>query len=204
MVTLRHAERLNADGTLYTANLRSATATDHYTLKGGGTEIYEPRFTLHGFQFVEVTGFPGTPNLSSIEGHVVTDDLESAGDFSCSNPLLNHIYRNIVWGAPSSYRSMVTDCCQRDERQGWLGDRNEESRGESYVFRSNRLFSKWVGDMADSQRSDGVISDVCPAYWEFYSNSVTWPSSMIIMPGTMIDQYGDLSVIERHYPQMVK
>ena len=121
--------------------LRSAQATDSYTLRGGAAEIYEPRFTLHGFQYVEVTGYPGVPARSSIEGRVVSDDLEVAGEFKCSNGLLNQIYHNVFWGTRSNYRSIVTDCCQRDERQGWLGDRNEESRGESYLFNNGKLYA---------------------------------------------------------------
>src|SRR5207245_1921109 len=123
-VSMRHAETLKPDGTLYLDNLRSCKVTDSYTLKGKGTEIYEPCFTIHGFRFVELTGFPGKPNLSSIGGRVVHDDLESAGEFACSNPLLNQIWKNVRWGLRDNYRSVPTDCPQRDERQGWLGDRN--------------------------------------------------------------------------------
>jgi alpha-L-rhamnosidase len=133
-VVLRHAETLCPDGTLYTNNLRSAKATDAYTLKGKGLETYEPRFTYHGFRYVELTGFPGTPALDDLQGRVVHDALNSAGDFACSNPLLNRIYHNVIWGTIGNYRSIPTDCPQRDERQGWLGDRSEESKGESYMF----------------------------------------------------------------------
>ena len=151
-VTLRHAETLNADGTLYLANIRGARVTDIYTLKGKGTEIWEPRFTYHGFRYVEVTGFPGRPTLAAIAGRVVHDDLESAGDFTCSNPLLNRIYQNIVWGTKGNYRSLPTDCPQRDERQGWLGDRSEESKGESFIFDTQAFHEKWLQDMADAQK----------------------------------------------------
>src|SRR5262249_7582481 len=126
-VSLRHAETLNPDGTLYLANIRSAQVTDTYTLKGHGREVWEPRFVYHGFRYVEVKGLPRKPTLSSLDGRVVHDDLESAGEFVCSNPLLNRIYANVVWGVSGNYRSIPTDCPQRDERQGWLGDRSEES-----------------------------------------------------------------------------
>lgn len=109
-VSLGHAETLQPDGTLYLANLRGAQVTDAYTLKGEGTEIWEPRFTYHGFRFVEVSGFPGTPTLESIAGRVVHDDVESAGEFACSNPLVNQIYQNVVWGVKGNYRSVPTDC----------------------------------------------------------------------------------------------
>jgi alpha-L-rhamnosidase len=203
-VALRHAERLKPDGTLYLDNLRSAQVTDTYTLKGQGRESYEPRFTYHGFRYVEVTGFPGQPTLASIEGRVVNDDVATAGEFTCAQPTINRIYQNVVWGVRGNYRSMPTDCPQRDERQGWLGDRSAESKGESYLFNISALNAKWVQDMADSQKDNGSISDVCPAYWPFYHDNVTWPSSAVIIPGTLLDQYADTGVIAREYPCMVK
>jgi alpha-L-rhamnosidase len=198
-ISLRHAETLKPDGTLYVDNLRSAKATDTYILKGKGTEVYEPRFTYHGFRYVELTGYPGQPDLSCLEGRVVHDDLESAGDFTCSNPLLNQIYRNIRWGVCDNYRSIPTDCPQRDERQGWLGDRSAESKGETYLFNNAPLYSKWLQDMADAQKKSGSVPDVCPAYWPVYSDNVTWPSSSVIIPGTLYDQFADETVIATHY-----
>ena len=203
-ISLRHAERLKPDGTLYLNNLRSAKVTDTYTLKGKGREIYEPRFTYHGFRYVEVTGFPGTPTPSSLEGRFVNDDVATAGEFACSQPTINRTYRNVVWGVRGNYRSMPTDCPQRDERQGWLGDRSAESKGESYLFDIAALYANWVQDMADSQKDSGSIPDVCPAYWPFYSDNVTWPSSAVIIPGTLLDQYADTGGIARDYPYMAK
>ena len=133
-VMLRHSETLNPDGSLYVANLRSARATDIYTLKGEGTEVWEPRFTYHGFRYVEVTGYPGQPTAAALEGRVVHDDMNREGDFTSSNDLLNKIHHNMFWGIRGNYRSIPTDCPQRDERQGWLGDRSQVSRSESYMF----------------------------------------------------------------------
>ena len=199
-VRLRHAETLKPDGSLYMANLRGAEATDFYTLKGDEKgEVWEPRFTSHGFRFVEVTGFPVTPDLNSLEGRVVNDDLPVAGDFHCSNELINRIYTNIVWGTRGNYRSMPSDCPQRDERQGWLGDRSEECKGESYLFDIAPLYAKWRQDMTDAQRSNGVIPDVAPAYWPIYSDNVTWPSSAIIIPDALQRQFGDSASIGRQY-----
>ncbi len=204
VVSLRHAETLKKDGTLYLDNIRSAKVTDTYTLKGKGTEVYEPRFTYHGFRFVEVTGFPGKPALSSIEGEVVHDNLESAGNFACANPLLNQIYHNIVWGVSGNYRSISTDCPQRDERQGWLGDRSAECKGETYLFNTAALYAKWLQDMADAQKTNGSVSDVCPAYWPIYSDNVTWPSSTVFVPGTLREQFSDEAVVARHYASAKK
>ena len=203
-VRLRHAETLKPDGTLYLDNIRGAKVTDVYTLKGDGPETYEPRFTYHGFRYVEVSGFPGRPGPGSIEGRVVNDDVKTAGEFACSHPMINRIYRNIVWGVRGNYRSMPTDCPQRDERQGWLGDRSAESRGETYLFSVNALYAKWLQDMEDAQREDGSVSDVCPSYWPLYNDNVTWPSSTVIIPGALVEQYADSSIVGRHYASMVK
>jgi alpha-L-rhamnosidase len=198
-VTLRFAEGLLPDGKLYMANLRGAKVTDSYTLKGGGKESWEPRFTYHGFRYVEITGFPGKPDLSAVEGIVVNDDLPSAGDFATSDELLNKIYRNVVWGVRGNYHSIPTDCPQRDERQGWLGDRSEECIGESYIFDIEPLYAKWTRDMADSQRTNGSIPDVCPPYWPLYKDNVTWPSSIIIIPEMLRREYANTDVIRTHY-----
>ncbi len=198
-VTLRHAETLKPDGTLYTANLRGAKATDTYVLKGSGLEVYEPRFTYHGFRYVEVRGYPGKPTLDSIYGRVVHDDLEPAGTFECSNPFLNRLYSNVVWGVRGNYRSIPTDCPQRDERQGWLGDRSEESRGETYLFNNAAFYAKWLQDISDAQRDSGSIPDVAPPYWPIYNDDVTWPSSAVIIPNTIYRQFADADVIARQY-----
>lgn len=198
-VQLRHAETTNSDGSLYMANLRGAQVTDRYTLKGQGTEVWQPRFTYHGFRFVEVTGFPGKPTLDALEGQVVHDDLPATGEFTCSNELINRIYRNIVWGTRGNYRSIPTDCPQRDERQGWLGDRSEECKGEAYLFNIAPLYAKWRQDIADAQKPSGSIPDVAPAYWPIYSDNITWPSSGVIIPNALRRQFGDTLSLARDY-----
>ncbi len=201
-VRLRHAETLKPDGTLYVANLRGAKVTDIYTLKGGGPEVYEPTFTYHGFRYVEVRGYPGRPGLDALEGCVVHDDLETAGRWVSSHPLLNRLHRNIRWGVRGNYRSIPTDCPQRDERQGWLGDRSAESRGEAYLYQTAALYAKWVQDMEDAQREDGVVPDVCPPYWPIYSDNVTWPSSTVIIPHHLLVQFDDTRLVKKHYASM--
>lgn len=203
-VRLRHAETLRPDGGLYVDNLRSARATDLYVLKGQGAEVWEPRFTYHGFRYVEVSGYPGKPTLAAIDGRVVHDDMPSIADFVTSNDLLNRIHKNIYWGIRGNYRSIPTDCPQRDERQGWLGDRSQVSRSESYMFDVAAFYSKWETDLADSQRATGSIPDVSPTFWPMYNDNLTWPSTFLYVPGMLYDQYGDLRVIERNYAAMKK
>ena len=204
VVRLRHAEAIKDDGTLYVANLRSAEATNIYILKGDGQEVYEPRFTYHGFRYVELTGSPEALDDVELTGRVVHDDLPPTSSFRCSNKLLNQITHNVLWGIRGNYRSFVTDCPQRDERQAWLGDRAVESRGESYLFNIAPLYTKWFEDIADGQKEDGSISDVSPPYWPFYSNNVTWPSLYIVAPGMIYEKYGDRRALEQHYPTMKK
>ncbi len=203
-VRLRHAETLKADGTLYLDNLRSALVTDVYTMKGGAEEVYEPRFAYHGFRFVEMTGYPGVPARDALLGRVVHDDVRRAGIFSCSVPLLNRIHDNIVRGTRGNYRSIPTDCPQRDERQGWLGDRSAECRGEAYDYELAAFYDKWLTDMADEQKENGSIPDVAPAYWAFYNDGVVWPSSFIIIPRMLDDMYGDRAAVRPRYAAMRK
>ena len=203
-VTMRFAERLNDDGTLFLDNIRGAEVTDTYILKGEGEETWQPRFTYHGFRYVEMKGFPGKPTLNAITGKVVHDALELSGSFTCSNPLINQIYKNAYWGIRGNYRSMPTDCPQRDERQGWLGDRSAESTGESYIFNISNLYNKWLTDMMDAQREDGSIPDVAPSYWPIYSDNTTWPGTYLFATDMLYTQYGDLKAVRTHYPHMQK
>ena len=203
-VTLRFAERLNDDGSLFLANIRTAEVTDTYILKGDGDEKWEPRFTYHGFQYVEMTGYPGTPSLASIKGKVIHDALDVNGSFSCSNPLINSVYKNSCWGIKGNYRSIPTDCPQRDERQGWLGDRSAECTGESYIYDISKLYNKWVTDINDTQIESGSLSDVAPSYWPFYTDNTTWPGTFLFASDMLYTQYGDLKTIETNYPAMQK
>jgi alpha-L-rhamnosidase len=122
-VTIRYAEVLHNDGRLSTENLRCARAVDTYTLKGDPAgETWVPEFTYHGFQYVELTGFPGTPGLEAVTGIVIHSDTPRCGGFECSDAMLNKLYQNMVWTQRSNFFEMPTDCPQRDERMGWTGD----------------------------------------------------------------------------------
>ena len=210
VVTLRHAETLIPDGEnagdLYTANLRTAQARDVYTLRetGGAPQYYQPRFTYHGFRYLKIEGYPGRPSLNDFVGCVVGTDLKPVGRFQTSNETINKIYHNIFWGTRGNYLSMPTDCPQRDERQGWQGDRAEESKGEMFLFDNITLYRKWLQDIEDSQRDDGNVSDVAPNYWECYNTNVTWPSAQFLVPESLWLMYGDESAIAKHYDSRKK
>ena len=207
-IQMKHAEVLQTEGPdkgmLYLDNIRGAKVRDIYTCKGQGIETYEPRFTYHGFRFVELTGFPGRPNLDTITGCVVHTDLPFVGKFQCSSDIINKIHKNIFWGTRGNYLSIPTDCPQRDERQGWQGDRAAESLGEMFLFDNVTLYSKWLQDIEQSQTPEGNLSDVCPPFWPLYSPNVTWPSAFTIVPESILYQYGDDRPIKRHYDAMVK
>jgi alpha-L-rhamnosidase len=203
-VKLRFAEVLQNDGSLYLANIRGALVTDIYTLKGVETEVFEPVFTYHGFRFVEITGYPGTPAVNDFEGKVQYDEMAVTGQFETSNETLNQVYKNAYWGIRGNYRGMPTDCPQRDERMGWLGDRAVGSHGESFIFNNNNLYAKWLDDIAESQREDGSIPDVAPNYWSIYSDNMTWPGAFIIIANMLYEQFGNQQPIVNHYDSMKK
>jgi alpha-L-rhamnosidase len=201
---MRFAERLNDDGSLYTDNLRSAKVTDSYVLSGKtGGENWEPAFTYHGFQYVEVSGVPSL-SVGDVTGKVVYDEMEATGDFTCSDPLLNKIFKNAWWTICGNYKGMPADCPQRDERMGWMGDRSINCFGESFIFGNYHLYAKWLDDIKDAQTDEGSIPDIVPAYWRFYSDNMTWPSTYLFVAQMLYEQYGDREVLKRHYPYMKK
>ncbi|HEY4336964.1 MAG TPA: family 78 glycoside hydrolase catalytic domain [Puia sp.] len=201
-ITLRFAETLKPDGDLYTANLRDAKVTDSYTLKGGGEETWHPVFVFHGFRYVAVTGYPGTPAPDDFEGQVVYDDLATIGQIETSDTLLNHIVKNAWWGINANYKGMPIDCPQRNERMPWLGDRATGSLGESYLFANGNLYAKWLNDIEESQKPNGSLPDVAPAYWNYYSDNMTWPGTYLLVADMLYNQFGDPRPIQKHYASM--
>ncbi len=198
------AEQENPAGLgLYTANLRSAQQTDTLILNGQPT-LWHPIFTYHGFRYVELIGYPGRPTLSTLDGMEVHDALPVTGGFVCSDRLVNQIFNNCRWGIQDNYRSIPTDCPQRDERQGWMGDRSAESYGEMFIFNVERFYNKWLWDIQDGQHPDGDIADVNPPYWAIYIHDVTWPSTFLFLADNLYLQYGETSQIRQHYAAMVR
>ena len=200
-ITFRYAETLNADSTLYTANLRSAECTDRY-IAAGHTDVWYPMFTYHGFRYVEITGLREQPRLDDIVGQVLYDEMPMTGTFETSNPVINAVYRNATWGIRGNYRSMPTDCPQRDERMGWTGDRTTGCYGESYIFDNHRLYAKWLQDLEDSQWENGSLPDVAPAYWRNYTDNMTWPGAFITVADMLYTRFGDIEPMRKHYDAM--
>lgn len=202
-ITMRFAETLKQDGTLYTANLRSALQTDRYVMKGQGWEQWEPAFVYHGFRNVEVSGFPGKPKLDDFEGKVIYDGFQTIGSFSCSDTLLNLIYTNACRTIQNNYKGMPVDCPQRDERDPWLADWATTSLGASYTFDIERLYVKWMDDMQFSQRSRGQMPDVAPEPgWTGIKDNMTWPGTYLMIGNMLLTQFGNTGVIAKHYPAM--
>ena len=201
-VTMRFAETINPDSTLYTANLRSARATDIYTPARDGIFEWHPSFTYHGFRYVEIDGLDYTPEAEDMTGYVFYDRMRTTGYFESSLPLLDRIHRNAFWGIRGNYRGMPTDCPQRDERMGWLGDRATGASGEAYIFDNALLYDKWLQDIEDSRSPEGAISSVSPRYWTLYNNEVTWSSAFFYCADMLYRHYGDDRAIRRHYDAM--
>ena len=196
-IRVRYAERLNDDGTLYTDNLRNAASTDIYVCSGHETEPWHPSFVYHGFRYVEVTG-----PAKDVKAWPVSDRMEQTGTFVCSDTILNKVVEAARWGIMSNYKGMPVDCPQRNERQPWLGDRTVGALGESFLFGNERLYAKWMRDICESQRADGVFSDVAPAFWNYYNDDVTWPAALPFICEMLYRQYGNKQPIIDSYPNM--
>ncbi len=203
-IRLRFAEVLQNNGELYMEPLRDAKVTNLYILKGQGTEEWAPKFVYNGFRYVEITGYKYKPSLDQFVGEVVNDEMETLGSFSCTDPIINQIYKNAFWGIRSNYKGMPVDCPQRNERQPWLGDRAVGCLGESFVMENGQLYSKWMDDIRDAQREDGCIPDVAPSYLNYYTDNITWPSVFLLSSDMVYSQFGNVQPIVKNYDAMKK
>ncbi len=203
-ITLRHAERLNPDGTLYTTNLRTARALDTYICRGNGEEVWEPRFTFHGFQYVEIKGLTRPPTSSTITGIAVSSATPPAGTFECSNPMINRLASNILWTQRATFIDIPTDCPQRDERLGWTGDAEVYIRTACLYTDVQAFFHKWLVDLTDAQRADGQFPMVAPLKVAGDDGGPAWADAGVICPWTIFEMYGDTSILEANYPAMAR
>ena len=215
-ITLRYGEMLNDGntgsdgpaGTLYTANLRSAKATDHYFCKGDANgETYTPRFTFHGFRYLEITGLSEPLPLTDVTALVWYSDMEDTGTVCTSDALLNQLVKNTYWGQRSNFLSVPTDCPQRDERRGWTGDAQIFCGTAAYNMNVKTFFDKYITDMTDGQGANGAFSSIAPST-ERVGQDITgnngWTDALVIIPWVMYTRYGDRSYLEKYFNNMIR
>lgn len=202
-VTLRHAEVLE-NGELGTRPLRMAEATDHYTLKGAGVEIWEPRFTFHGFRYAEVNNWPGAFDLSALEAVVLHSDMQPTGWFECSDPLLNQLHKNVVWGMRGNFLDVPTDCPQRDERLGWTGDLEVFSPTAAYLYDVSGLLQSWLRDLATDQRkAGGAVPHVIPnVLGKNSAGAAAWADAATVVPRVLYQRFGDAQILADQFESM--
>ncbi|MFX1456545.1 MAG: family 78 glycoside hydrolase catalytic domain [Promethearchaeota archaeon] len=201
-IKLRFAEILDETDMLNTATNGNAPVTDIYILKGEGEEIYAPHFTYHGFRYVELTGFPGIPTMDTIEGLFFHSNIPRAGDFFCSNELINNIHRNIIWGQLSNLMSIPTDSPQRAERHGWMGDAQLITEEAILNFDMAQFYTNYLRNIKVCQMDDGRISDVVPPYWSIYPADPAWGTAYITIAWYLYWYYNDIRILKEHYESM--
>ena len=202
-VVMKYAEKLtDAGDSLNMASLRRTLATDQYIPAADGRFLWIPTFPMHGFRYMQVEGCTAEPVPSDMVGQVIYDRMRSDGEFTSSDPRLNRLYKNIRCGLRSNYRGMPIDCPQRDERQGWIGDRGGTIWGEPYLFNVAPLYRKWMDDVFDSMKNGKRISVVSPRYWSIYTDDMSHSSVFLYMAQMLYSRYGDDSGIVTYYPAM--
>jgi len=201
-VTIHHAEVLDRYGNFYIENLRAAKATDHFVLKGGGEETFEPHFTFHGFRYIRITGYSGTITPENFTAVALYSDMKPTGSFTSSHALLNQLQHNIQWGQKGNFLDVPTDCPQRDERLGWTGDAQVFSRTAAYNMMVNNFFAKWLKDVALDQGSTGAIPFVVPNVLGQPIGATGWADAGTIIPWNMYLAYGDKRILEQQYSSM--
>ncbi len=200
-VSLRFAELLGPDGEVDQANLRAAKATDSYILRGDPAgEVFQPSFTYHGFRYVQVKGYPGRPTLADLDGLVIQSDLAVTGALRIDNPVIEQLWRNAVWSQRSNFTGIPTDCPQRDERLGWLGDANVFWDAAAYNMDVYAFTQRFSGDMRDAQAPGGGFSDYAPAARRFNDQPAPgWADAGVVLPWTAWRRYGCTSIIDANW-----
>ncbi|NJM39033.1 MAG: family 78 glycoside hydrolase catalytic domain [Akkermansiaceae bacterium] len=204
-VKIRYAEVLHNDGRLSTENLRCARSVDTYILKGDPAgETWTPEFTYHGFQYIELTGFPGQPGLDAVTGIVIHSDVPYHGTFESSDPMLNRLYQNMVWTQRANFFEMPTDCPQRDERMGWTGDAQIYVRAATFNADIASFYTKWLRDLNDDAWDYGAYAAYAPRPLARPNehHAAGWMDAGVICPWTIWQIYGDTGVISEHWRKM--
>ncbi|PKE28747.1 alpha-L-rhamnosidase [Rahnella sp. AA] len=213
-VILRHFEVLDAKGNVYLDNLRSAQQRIEYYLKGGGEETYHPHFTCQGFRYIKIEEYPGELKLDNFKAIVLHSEMTQTGQFSCSNPDINQLHHNILWGLKGNFVDVPTDCPQRDERLGWTGDAQIFCRTASYLMQTRNFFAKWLTDLRFDQTAEGGVPHVIPDILTGHcsrdrllsdggtDSASAWADAAVINPWTMYLMYGDTRVLKNQYESM--
>ncbi len=206
-IKIRYAEMVYPDGRLMTENLRKARATDTFILRGDPNgETYTPRFTYHGFQYVQLTGYPGVPPASAVTGIAVHSDTPLTSTFEASDPMATFLFRNIQWTQRSNFVDIPTDCPQRDERFGWMGDAQIYAGAASYNADTAAFYTKWLDDVDEAQRPNGAFTDYAPYPMQTgdggYTYGTAWMDAGVIVPWHVWRAYGDTEVIHRDWAAM--
>lgn len=203
-IAIHHAEVLDADGKLYTQNLRRAKSIDRYTCARDGWHEWEPLFTFHGFRYVQVDGLDAAAECE-LTGVVLYSDMPVTGEFSCSNPLLNQLTKNVLWGQKGNFVEVPTDCPQRDERLGWTGDSVAFCRTGSFFMDAREFYRKWLRDLRDDQCEDGGVPEFAPfpkSEEARRDSGPAWADAAVVCPWTVYLCYGDRSILEESYDSM--
>ena len=209
-VTIRHAEVLEHDE-LGVRPLRKAKATDRFILSGGD-DVFEPTFTFHGFRYAEVDGWPGELTSESLRAVVVSSDLTRTGEFACSDPMLNQLHDNVVWGLRGNFLDVPTDCPQRDERLGWTGDIAVFAPTAAYLYDVKGFLRDWLADLdAEQAHADGMVPFVIPDVLKYTEppadfpdpdSTAIWSDAAVWVPWALWQAYGDQGILADAYPAM--
>ena len=203
VVDLSFAEVMDKDGNFYTENYRSARAQYHYVCREG-QQTYKPQLTFWGFRYIRVNQFPGTVTPQNFTAIVLHSQMKRTGHFACSDPLLNQLYSNVIWGQKGNFVDVPTDCPQRDERLGWTGDAQVFCRTACLNYDVEKFFTKWLRDMAADQHENGVVGHVIPDLLGREYPSAAWGDAAAICPWQVYLAYGDPQILRNQFDCMKK
>ena len=201
-ISIKYIEAVNEDGSPYTENLRDARVTDIYTAKGAKEELWEPKFTIHGFRYLVVYGLTEKPFEDTFTGIAISSIYRQEGNFECGLPKVNRLFKNIYWGFVDNYLDIPTDCPQRDERLGWTGDTQVFIRTASYMANIAPFMRKWLVDMDDQQNENGAYHEIAPAIGSGRDGRAAWADAGIICPYELWKAYGDVEFIRPFWKSM--
>jgi len=201
-IRVRYGEVLQESGALYTENLRTSEATDYYITAGGPLEIFEPKFTSHGFRYAEIVGVTTAPDLASATAVALRNDIPWTGTLETSDATINQLERNIRWGQRSNFQAVPIDCPQRDERLGWMADAQVFFPTSAYNADVASFFTRWLGDVRYAQSAEGSFSDVAPKITILTDGAPAWGDAGVIIPWELYKMYGDARVLEVSYDSM--